>query len=182
MTSTQKNVYGIAAVFGIPIIAGFLMYLNIERFGFDSASANYGRLIEPIQTVDNFLYFDPLTAKDADDARKWIYLAIAGDTCDQLCLDRIQTIKKIRLFTNQKMRRVRSTILTPAPIDGFSSDGYFSVVVDEDGSKRKPFQTYDQNSIYLMDPLGNIIIEYKEFNLNRMLDDINRLLKYSRIG
>ena len=41
----------------------------------------------------------------------------------------------------------------------------------------------NQSTIFLIDPLGNVILKYKEnFQGKKLLKDIKKLLKLSRIG
>lgn len=182
MNSIKKNVYGIVAVFGLPIIVGALLYVNADLLGISKQPMNFGRLLDPIQQVQITQYYDHGSVIDPEDQRKWIYLTFGSSPCDDACQHRIETVKKIRLFTNEKMRRVRTTVVTRKPIDGIQSDDYFSLIIDPEGTRTEPFRPLGLEAIYLIDPLGNIVLQYTDFNLNRMLDDINRLLKYSRIG
>jgi hypothetical protein len=43
---------------------------------------------------------------------------------------------------------------------------------------------FPENSIFLIDPIGNFMLYYnsKDINIKFVLKDLKRLLKYSRIG
>ena len=45
-------------------------------------------------------------------------------------------------------------------------------------------EKYTENAIYLIDPIGNIMLYYepKNIDIRLVIEDLKRLFKYSRIG
>jgi len=105
------------------------------------------------------------------------------------CLDRLTLIKKVRLLTNEKMRRVRTLFISnKATVDSIDKSQYKDMVMThvdaKDSAFLKQFPKLDTKPIYLIDPYGNIMMYYPQEGLNakKMIKDIKRLLKYSQLG
>lgn len=191
MKSGQKNFLMMVAVFLIPVILGTLLFFNLERVGFEKGSTNYGTLVHPAKpaVMADLQQGNHKAVKEQTVAKSWTMTYIETDTCDQVCLDKLTLIKKVRLLTNEKMRRVRTLFVTKKSIESNIDkkqykDMVFSNVSDIDSKFVKQFPARETKPIYLIDPYGNIMMYYPQQDLNakKIIKDINRLLKYSQLG
>ena len=191
MKSGQKKFLMMLAVFLLPVILGSLLFFNLEKVGFEKGSTNYGTLVHPAipAEIADLKQGVNTAVKEQTIAKSWTMAYLETEKCDQVCLDKLTLIKKVRLLTNEKMRRVRTLFVTNNKIEsGIDKSQYkdmvFSNVLDEKSTFIKQFPYQETKPIYLIDPYGNIMMYYPQQDLNakKIIKDINRLLKYSQLG
>lgn len=191
MDSGKKKFLTLIVVFLAPIILGSILFFNLEKLGFEKGSTNYGTLVHPAvpSVVADLKQGDKTAVREETIAKSWTFTYIEPTNCDQTCLDRLTLIKKVRLLTNEKMRRVRTLfIANKAIVDSIDKSQYSDMVMtyvdSADSEFLKQFPEKDSKPIYLIDPYGNIMMYYPQADLNakKMIKDINRLLKYSQLG
>jgi cytochrome oxidase Cu insertion factor (SCO1/SenC/PrrC family) len=200
MDSSKKSLLFIIAIFVTPVLLGSLYFFNTERFGIKRSSINYGTLIEPafpLQSRNLMLSGQPADRKQTL-AKKWTLLYIAPDSCDQPCQDSLLLIKRVRLLMNEQMRRVRTLIVVKDDtadviIKQTQKENpdlvYASVTPTAQAGGQKnsflaQFPYREKLPIYLIDPLGNLMMVYAQEkpDAKKMIRDLLRLLKYSRLG
>lgn len=191
MDSGKKKFLMMVAVFVTPVIIGTVLFFNLERLGFEKGSTNYGNLVHPAlpAVVADLKQGDAEAVREETITKTWTMAYIEPNNCDQACLDKLTLIKKVRLLTNEKMRRVRTLFISNQTIlDGIDNSQYRDMVMTHvaDGKSEflKQFPHRDTKPIYLIDPYGNIMMYYPQAELNakKIIKDINRLLKYSQLG
>jgi len=191
MKSGQKKFLMMVLVFLLPVVLGSLLFFNLEKVGFDKGSTNYGTLVHPAlpTVIADLKQGNNNAIKEETVAKSWTMTYIEPSNCDQTCLDKLTLIKKVRLLTNEKMRRVRTLFVTNKQIeDSIDKSQYrdmvFTNVEDANSPFVKQFPAQDTKPIYLIDPYGNIMMYYPQQDLNakKIIKDINRLLKYSQLG
>ena len=191
MDSGKKKFLTLVAVFLAPVLLGSLLFFNLERLGIEKGSTNYGTLVHPaLPTVIADLRQDDENAvREETIAKSWTLTYIEPTNCDQTCLDKLTLIKKVRLLTNEKMRRVRTLFVSNKSIvDSIDKSQYRDMVMsnvsDTNSAFLKQFPVQETKPIYLIDPYGNIMMYYPQAELNakKIIKDINRLLKYSQLG
>lgn len=191
MKSGQKKFLMMLAVFLLPVILGSLLFFNLEKVGFEKGSTNYGSLVHPAKPaiLADLQQGDDKAVKEQTIAKSWTMAYLETDSCDQICLDKLTLIKKVRLLTNEKMRRVRTLFVSNKTIEaGIDKSQYkdmvFTNVSGGNSEFIKQFPHQNTKPIYLIDPYGNIMMYYpqKDLNAKKIIKDINRLLKYSQLG
>jgi len=191
MNSNKKTLITLLVVFVTPVVLGTVLFFNLERLGFEKGSTNYGTLVHPaLPAVMADLKQDEKAALKEDTiAKKWTLTYLAPTDCDQACLDKLSLMKRVRLLTNEKMRRVRTLLVTNESIANSIDKSKFTEMVvtyvSKDNSQfLRQFPEKQTNSIYLIDPLGNIMMYYPQDDLDikKMMKDLGRLLKYSKLG
>jgi len=191
MDSGKKQFLTLVVVFVAPILIGTLLFFNLERLGFEKGSTNYGTLVHPAlpSEVADLQRNDVGAIREETIAKSWTMVYLETEDCDQVCLDKLTLIKKVRLLTNEKMRRVRTLFVGKKDIvdsidDSQYSDMVMSYVVNNESAFLKQFPHQETKPIYLIDPYGNIMMYYpqSELNAKKIIKDINRLLKYSQLG
>jgi hypothetical protein len=157
-----------------PVALGSLAYLWRWDTG---AAGNYGELIEP----------RPLAGPALDALKgKWVLVTFDPPACGAACEKKLYIVRQIRRAQGQDMERIeRLWMLTsagsPLPALAAAVEGERIVPFDPDFSGRFPATRADD--IYLVDPLGNLMLRYpKDPEPEKMIKDLQRLLRYSHIG
>jgi hypothetical protein len=156
-----------------PIILGTLAYVFHWVPG---DPGNYGELIAP-QTLSG-PPFDALRGK-------WLLVSFDAAACDAYCERKLYIMRQTRRAQGKDMERIdRLWLLTdaaaPPPallaaIEG-SHLGRWNA-----GMKNFPGNAMDH--IYVVDPLGNLMMRFpRDPDPSRIIKDLQRLLKYSRVG
>ena len=196
MDSGKKSLLWLVAVFILPILIGTLLFFNLDRLGFDKGSVNYGTLIQPPfpAQVEDLLSEGKTAKREETIAKKWTMLYVETGECDETCQTRLKLIKRIRLLMNEQMRRVRTTFVASESVSQTIDKKlhYEMVVVHlntessalNESTFLKQLPHLDKKPIYLLDPLGNLMMYYPQEkpDIKKMIKDLLKLLKYSRLG
>jgi hypothetical protein len=111
-------------------------------------------------------------------------LAYVAQTCDAACNTSIKNIKDIRILMNADMRRVQRIAVIADHTTPIEADaGLITASIEGEGLQSQ-LGEFPQPAIFLIDPLGNIMLHYKPegLEIKRVIKDLKRLFKYSRIG
>ena len=164
----------IAAVCAAPFVLGTLAY----RLGWGTGSpGNYGELIEPRP-----LQGAPIAALRG----KWVLVTFDAAACKASCERKLYFVRQVRKAQGQEMDRVeRLWILTdgaqPRAAVLAATEG--SRVAHADARFIAQFPGEPLDHVYLVDPLGNLMLRFPpEPQPKKVIKDLERLLKYSRIG
>jgi cytochrome oxidase Cu insertion factor (SCO1/SenC/PrrC family) len=154
--------------------APFVLGWAAWYFGWGTGAAgNYGELIEPRSVGGPF---EPLRGK-------WLLVTFDSAACDAYCERKLYFMRQIRAAQGKDRDRVeRVWVLTDSgtPRPGLL-DAYQGTRITKASSESFPGNPADH--IYLVDPLGNLMMRFpRDPDPSRMLKDLQRLLRYSRIG
>jgi len=191
MDAGKKSFLWLIAVFVTPIALGTLLFFNLERLGFEKGAVNYGTLIQPAfpAQLHDLMQNDKLAVREETLAKKWTMLYIEPDNCDKACLDRLQLIKRVRLLMNEQMRRVRTILVSNQGVNSSvliknNPDLVLAHVDMKSSEFLKQFPELNKTPVYLLDPLGNLMMYYPQENpdIKKVIKDLLKLLKYSHLG
>lgn len=194
MNSSKRALLIIVASFLVPVLLGSLAYIYRDNLGMGTKTVNYGTLIQPARPTEPLDLQQDDKAADAKEVLqgKWTLLQIAPPECSQLCQDHLLLMKRVRLLMNDKMRRIRTVLVTHnGQADNASmKEKYPDLVLTNTNSATstfvQQFEPHDMSSaaIYLLDPLGNLMMVYPQADpdAKKIIKDLKRLLKYSRLG
>ena len=169
-----------------PVAASYLIYY----FWQPDRTANYGELIEarPLPHL-------PLALADGTPFRfsqlrgKWVLVSLDSVRCDAHCDRKLVYMRQLRLTQGKNMDRVeRAWIITddaaPEARANAPDEGTWRVRAAGSGAaKLFPAQAAVTDHIYLIDPLGNLMLRFpRDPDPKSMVKDLARLLKASRIG
>ena len=191
MDAGKKSFLWLIAVFVAPIVLGTLLFFNLEKLGFEKGAVNYGTLIQPAfpAQMHDLMQEKKAAIKEETLAKKWTMLYIETSDCNQTCLDRLMLIKRVRLLMNEQMRRVRTVLVSSQKVGTLISEkgNPDLVLADVDMASSvflKQFPELDKKPIYLLDPLGNLMMYYPQVNpdIKKVIKDLLKLLKYSHLG
>ena len=177
--TAKKEFWMLLAMFILPIAFGTLFFYANPNY-FSESTVNYGELIRPvIATEENDIEIDG----DASLQGIWTMVYVSS-RCDDACEKAVEDMKTIRTLMNDDMRRIQRMIIiedNSTPIS--NNEGLIKARVT---SKKliEGLKEYTKNAIYLIDPIGNIMLYYEPQNIDirLVIKDLKRLFKYSRIG
>ena len=176
----------IVALVVTPVAASYLLYFAWPVMG----TTNYGELLPPRPLPDR-----PLTLVDgksfslASLKGKWVLAIVDSGACDARCETKLTYIRQLRLTQGKEMGRVERAWLIS---DGATPrtelrEAYAGTWLIRAADPRLlgefPAARAPADHIYIIDPLGNLMMRYPpDPDPRRMIRDLNRLLKASRIG
>lgn len=120
---------------------------------------------------------------------KWLLVTVQPAACDARCRLKLYYMRQVRTAQNENMMRIERLWLVtgagvPAP-DVLAEQPGLIVArpLDPAWLAALPVRREAGEHIYLIDPLGNLVLRYHdESDAKGMLKDLVRLLKVSRIG
>jgi hypothetical protein len=176
----------IAAVAALPLVAAYVLYF----FWRPSALTNYGELLAPTSIADATARHLDGTPFDFGALRgKWVLVVVDSGACDEFCQGKLYRIRQVRLTQGQNMERIERAWLIDddaQPASRVSADFAGTHQIKAKGSTlltRLPAQTSARAHIYIVDPLGNVMMRYAgDADATGMKKDLSRLLRASRIG
>jgi len=185
---STRTLYAMFVLFLFPFIAATMAYYYRDSLTF--TTKNYGELITPPQTIQDFSLFDlqgnPL-AKESLIGSWWLVL-VAPKNCTDCDLQQ-KKLESIFFALNRDSTRVKRMILNTQPDDIVIPtqihNDVADYVIDAEHSSAfaKELLQNTTSQILVIDPLGNIVMRYPATAQgNGILRDLLQLLKVSRIG
>ena len=156
---------------------------------------NYGRLLsEPIDvgTLDLELDYQNLNVDSME--RKWMLVHFVNDACLESCADLIYVARQVNVLLARQQTRVKRYIAAPIEVkpklENFFTtyqDLNFIEVKDQSTTirefKKNGIDPFAQPNMFVIDPIGNIILHYSgEVDGKKLLADLKKLLGASKIG
>jgi hypothetical protein len=127
---------------------------------------------------------------------KWTILYLANGACERPCVEQLYNIRQIRLAQGKNIDRLRRLMLWN--VNGVSEaqrkelqEHFPGQVIVPAGDEKALLQAFvldeqdplTADRIYLVDPLGNLMMKYEPGKEPRgMIKDLEKLLKYSGLG
>lgn len=197
--ASRKKLVWIFALFFLPLLLATLWFQVVRTGAINLGSRSNGELIAPAVPFTEFTLHEQGSdnAFVLDDVRgMWTILYIPGSVCDEQCEKTLHDIRQARLALNHRMERVQRVLLVDQELV-FSAEvadaqlGLRIVGGDQQSiagfteqmSAAQSSMEPKTNMIYLIDPLGNLMMRYTPDQLPRPLyKDLKHLLKVSRIG
>lgn len=186
------------AICAAPVIAAWLAFFVFPP----GKLMNYGDIIESRALPDT-----PLSLLDGKPFRlsalrgHWVMLQVDGGACAEACQVKLYQMRQVRLTQGREMERIERVWLIDdtAQLDTMimrAFDGtrmlraaasplltQFPLPAAEGGNAGKSGGSNVRDHIYLIDPLGNLMMRFpKDADPSRIKKDIERLLRVSRIG
>jgi cytochrome oxidase Cu insertion factor (SCO1/SenC/PrrC family) len=179
----RRNILLLALVFFGPLMLAALMYYGVLDFR-PASTTNYGRLIDPPITLD------PDATEPTGMRGRWTLIVPVRGRCESVCRARLQEIRDVRLVLGAEADRVTRVLLSdsaPPSGDWLSAEQPGLVVVSPGSGAWEPlwrvFEELTLPGVYLVDPLGNVMMAYPaDPDQKLLLKDLKKLLKLSRIG
>lgn len=190
----QRTIIILALMTMLPFL--FAWYLVTDP-DFKPTASNYGDLIIPVITMQRseFHGVDKFSRQNIKQLEgHWVMLnIIPGEQCNKLCADAIHATRQLRLMLNKDLTRTRRAVII---MQGRRELG-FQPWWDEDDRlikvqamtalamkiKQQLGGKITDGRLLLMDPLGNIMMQYPaKFDPYAVKGDLKKLLRISQIG
>jgi len=178
----RRILIGVALMFFAPLAISFVLYYG--HAWHPGGKVNHGELIQPPQPLPDVGLPPPHSLQ-----RKWTMLYVQRGTCDEPCSKRLYDMRQVRTALDREMERVQRVLIADADccdlkqLQGMHPD-LISVARGEAVEPLlKLLPAPDSKRIYLIDPLGNLMMFYAaDAPAKGMLEDLKRLLRLSQIG
>jgi hypothetical protein len=162
-----------AMVFGPMFFARFLY----DSGAVSGGATNHGELLDPVQPVQ------ALSAELPAQPGLWsMALRVDGDCSDVACRDALHMLRQLHVLLNRDAGRVQRVLVSEAaePVrQALAADYPRLRMVAPAGGRLAA----GENAVFLVDPLGNVVMRYRLEQIGEeLLDDLERLLKLSGIG
>jgi cytochrome oxidase Cu insertion factor (SCO1/SenC/PrrC family) len=176
----------IVALCVAPVIASYVAYYVTPPAG----HTNYGDLLNaPPLPPAQLRLVDGAPFEMSALRGKWVLLMADSAQCNEACQRKLLVLRQLRLTQGKEMERIERAWLisdegaVPPGLAGEFS-GTWLIRAGAGGIlKGLPAERPLTDYIYVLDPLGNIVLRYgRDAEPGRMIKDLTRLLKTSRIG
>jgi cytochrome oxidase Cu insertion factor (SCO1/SenC/PrrC family) len=173
-------------LFSSPIAASYIMFYFYKP----DTSINYGELMKVAQLPDPALQTaDNKPAKLSELRGKWVMLTVDSGACAEACANKLYIMRQVRLVQGKHMDRIERVMLIDdaAALNPQSKTEYvdtnFLRAQKSELLNKLPAKTAQRDHIYLIDPLGNLVLRYPlNPDPRKMIKDLIRLLNVSKIG
>lgn len=181
------------AVFISPFVGG---WLALYVFEWRPDAGNYGELVQPVRKVD----WPVLTAIDGKRYEggfggKWSFLLFVNGECKERCYSNLYYMRQLRTLLGRDTLRLQNLFVSARPLSEktrvFLAEYPNLIVIENyrEAELNNQFQLQglervgESERLYLVDPDQNFMMHYPADNdQNRVLEDIKKLMKLSRIG
>ncbi len=173
-----RTLLGLAALFFVPLFLAFALYYG---GGWRPAqSTNHGELLaRPIRITASW------------PAEKWTLVQVGSGQCTDACRAALYVTRQTWLSLAKELDRVQRAFIAPADCcdAGFLADEHSALIrIDSAGIEGRALLAalppgVPDRTIYLVDPLGNLIMTFdSRDNPQGLLTDLRKLLRLSHIG
>lgn len=168
-----------------PVVISYTLFFMDYRPG----SINYGDLVEIKKLSGSGVTQDSnIILRMRDLHGKWVMLTVDSGNCDAACQKKLYYMRQVRTMQNKEMNRIERLWLIDDNVKADSElfknyEGTFFVnALDSELLDQIPTREIQRKHIYLIDPMGNLMMRFPE-NLEprKMSDDIKRLLHVSQM-
>jgi hypothetical protein len=184
----------IAGLFVLPLALAWLMYSGAIDYQ-PAETRNLGALVEPPvpAAFASLEVRDPAGPTEGDWSEHWLVLYATPDPCGAACLADAEGLRQVHRAAGRNQSRIRLMLLGPGAQsrsdDLLSLYPAFFLASDPGGDVTATLDAVAaaQNaatpgSLYLVDPLGNIMMFYAAgFDPNDLKKDLKRLLTWSKL-
>lgn len=197
--SSRQAIVLLALIFLAPVFVAWVMHHSTEKGWRPGGTTNRGSLVQPARPLDM-----PAGMRAGDVSLNaylrglWTLVYIGDADCDAVCNGNLNKMRQVRLAQNENMRRVQRLFLVsgdtiPDALATLLDKEYPGMTVVTVSASRLEAVTADfavdeapvaaAQRIYLVDPLGNLMMYYgPDADPRDILQDLLKLLKYSHIG
>jgi cytochrome oxidase Cu insertion factor (SCO1/SenC/PrrC family) len=186
-------------LFLTPVFVAWFMHMSAEHGWRPGGTTNKGVLIQPARPLSLPQGLVDAAGEPLNQAflnGKWT-LVYVDTACGPVCREKLDAMRWVRIALGENMRRVQRLFLAAGETDGGALRPLLADYPDMAITRLSPEQAaalapmfsvdglsmQDAGNIYLVDPLGHLMMYYRAGTDPRdVLQDLQRLLKYSHIG
>jgi hypothetical protein len=180
--AARRKLLLIGAICVAPVVASYAFYYLSPRGSF----VNYGTLLPtaPAPALEG-TRVDGTPFRLADLRGRWVLLVDARDRCEAPCERLLYAARQARAMQGREQERIVRVLLVPegaAPGAALLAE-HPGLVVAQVGAAARAGLSGAADAIYLIDPLGNLVLRYDaDPDIKGIGKDLTRLLRASGIG
>ncbi len=194
--SNRLTIILVVVMFISPLVLTWYVF-NYTDYLEMRGMSNKGNLVEPVRPVGDLALIDPFNDERKDSLFGEWNLVYVASVCDKPCMDNIYLMRQIHASMDKHSLRVQKVLLlTSQPVSAlkeklvdFKGQQFIDnnlINVNELVNKFRLNEADDplkMNRIYIIDPLGNLMMSYEpNVNPRDIYKDLKKLLRGSRIG
>lgn len=182
----------LAAVFVLPFVLGTGLYWSGWR---PEKFVNHGELLQPPRTLpeNGLTDADGRSLPTSELHGKWLLVMPVNGSCDTPCQQNLKQMQQVHIALNKEQSRLQRVFISDAVSDptlaklrqlrrDFPDLVVAATKTGAPGNAWHSALDGSGHAIYIVDPLGNIMMRYAEpADMRGVLKDLERLLKYSWI-
>lgn len=188
-SKSRKTFYLLALIFVLPFtLAATLHLLDLKPSG-----KSYGDLVVPPKSLQLPILHDiqDKEFKSQQWLKRWSIVTVDSTGCLAPCQAQVHLLKQVHTSLNKEIKRVQRVLLVPTKING---EGFnqlqkkypdLIILMGVDAVTVQFAAEFDGTAgrVYLVDPLGNLMMSYPEnVDPKGLYNDLKRLLKNSWAG
>lgn len=179
-----------------PVVLSWLVF-NYTDFVEQRGTSNHGDLITPPRPIEDLAMIDPINPDRKESLHgKWSMVYVT-ETCDEECMKNVYRMRQIHLMMDKHSLRVQKVLFLTAQqaselsreLVDFSGQQLIDTDLINTGALLEKFRLFSsddpltQHRIYIVDPLGNLMMKFEQdANPRDIMTDLKKLLRASRIG
>jgi hypothetical protein len=192
----RRLLIGIALLFFAPLGVAFYLYYGHGTWH-PGGRVNHGELLEPARPLPSPAL--PLLDSGSSEPNflkgRWTLLYAPLGPCAAACERRLYDTRQVRLALDRDMKRVQRVLIADQTCcdSKFLREQHPDLIAIRNGAEAAPLLallpgratdgTQQGPRVYLIDPLGNLMMSYAaDAPAKGMLEDLKRLLRLSSIG
>jgi cytochrome oxidase Cu insertion factor (SCO1/SenC/PrrC family) len=193
----RRRILLIAMAAALPLIIAYALFYSGWRPG---STANYGELVQPARPIADatLLTLDKKKIRFSDWRGKWTLMTFSPAECLSPCEKTLYNLRQVIAAQGEEAKRVQSVFIVTDPKAlvwlHYAIKDYPDMLVivgptEDVRALARQFVLPDESQpegsqrIYLVDPLGNLMMSYPAgADPTGMRKDLARLLRISQIG
>lgn len=185
----RNTFYLLILVFVLPFLTAVVLHL----LDLKPSGKSYGNLVQPPKSLQipalTSLQGKPFKPEQWN--KIWSVVMLVDTNCAAPCEAQVHMLKQVHISLNKEIKRVQRVLIVPAAVAPASLSALQTkypdlIILTGANEETVQFaQTFKQTagSVYLVDPLGNLMMSYPEkFDPKGLRSDLTRLLKNSWAG
>lgn len=191
----RRSLILLILLFSAPLVAAYFVNQYLQDRG-EFRTRNYGELVVPARPLtDVALQKHPAGTFSFSDLRgKWLLVHLGSADCDPACEATLYKMRQSRLAQGEERDRVQRLYISrsgkPAPslARALAAHAGMTVAYGDDVAVDAVLRQFrledgDLAELYIVDPLGNLMMSYPPgFGAKGLVKDLTLLLKASQIG
>ncbi|MBG7609561.1 MAG: SCO family protein [Anaerolineae bacterium] len=188
------TVWFVVMAFVAPVVLAYIMFFFVDVKSF----INHGEILNPIVHIADFKLTDDNdeVIPQAELTYKWRLVSFLGKDCSESCEKRLYDTRQIHTSLGKNQHRLSRMFVHLAPSgealtklieeaheNVIHVNGNKQTIIDALGANVSDDAGISNNEIYIMDPMGNVMMRFTKDQPNKeFLYDLKKLLKASQIG
>jgi cytochrome oxidase Cu insertion factor (SCO1/SenC/PrrC family) len=188
------TVWFVVMAFIAPVILAYTVFFFVDVKSF----VNHGEILNPIVHITDFSLRDDKNELIPQDelTYKWRLISFLGVDCDQQCESRLFDSRQIHTSLGKDQHRLSRMFVHLEPAgeslkkltaethkNVIHVNGNVETIIKALGNNVHDGLGITDNEIYIMDPMGNVMMRFTQEQPNKeFLYDLKKLLKASQIG